>query len=230
MSIERLFIDYINTFPDTDMTLRKKLHSLHVASLAGDIGQTDKHFEAGLIHDTGRFFQAVTYKTFNDSASINHGEYGYEVVKSWGVTDSELLNAVRYHNRLEIPDIPEKEFVCVIRDADIIDILDLTAKGEINIFGKHNAPDGELTEQVKELLTTNKLLPNPIRFQSGINSYLGKLALVFGLTYKESYEILEKKEILKDIITVHVEDNETEKFLKKLYDTIYNYKEKLKRL
>ena len=62
MNIEKTFLHYLNSFPDIEMIERKKLHSLRVAGLAEYIGGTEKHFAAGLVHDVGRFPQALKYE------------------------------------------------------------------------------------------------------------------------------------------------------------------------
>lgn len=226
LSVERLFIRYLNEFPDTEMIERKKLHSLRVAGLAEEIGRTEKHFLAGLVHDAGRFPQAIKYGTFDDSKSVDHGELGYEIIKGWGISDNDILNAVRYHNKLTVPDIKEKDFVNVIRDADIIDILQLVVEGKISPFGKFSDPVGEVTEEVKIILKERKPLPNRIRHQNGINNYLGKLALIYGITYKRSFDILEKRGIVDELQTVHSKDCETEKYLLFLYEDLKTQKDR----
>ncbi|HMK56436.1 MAG TPA: HD domain-containing protein [Dissulfurispiraceae bacterium] len=85
-----------------------------------------------LFHDVGRFPQYAKYKTFRDSASINHGPLGSTVLKDEKVLDrlplherTIIFDAVRLHNAFSIADISDPEtllFLKLIRDADKLDI------------------------------------------------------------------------------------------------------------
>jgi hypothetical protein len=118
----------------------KELHTLHVSSNMLSIARTllqngNKVLIAeviGLLHDIGRFPQYAQYRTFRDSASVNHGRLGAEVIKDENVLgtlppdEQELiLDAVRFHNAYAVPEglDPEKRFFLkMIRDADKLDI------------------------------------------------------------------------------------------------------------
>ena len=86
----------------------------------------------GLLHDIGRFSQYAQYRTFRDNVSVNHGRLGAEVIESANILRGLPLNeqqmvidAVRYHNALGIPDSLDPEtifFLKMIRDADKLDI------------------------------------------------------------------------------------------------------------
>ena len=87
---------------------------------------------AGLLHDIGRFEQYRQYKTFVDSVSVNHAEYGADILQENAILknfsekeNSRIIKAISYHNRLNIP-INEADDVLfltkIIRDADKLDI------------------------------------------------------------------------------------------------------------
>ncbi len=86
-----------------------------------------------LFHDVGRFHQYLTYKTFLDSVSLNHGVLGSKIL---GTTDllqglspeeRQMMRAsVCLHNRKILPThiSPMLRFMTrVVRDADKIDII-----------------------------------------------------------------------------------------------------------
>lgn len=222
MNLEKNFIRFVYEYPDTEMIKRKKLHSLRVAAIAEDIGGTDKHFITGLLHDVGRFPQAEKFQTFNDDLSLDHGNLGYEIVQNWGVDDPEILLSIKYHNKLSVPDIPEKQFCSVIRDADILDIMDLKARGELPLF-KDDAKSDIVSEDAKRLIENRQLFPNSIRRLGSINRYLGMLAYVFELKNPKSFELLKEKKLLDRVCILHSEIPETEEYLQNLYMYLYKY-------
>ncbi|MGE5239314.1 MAG: HD domain-containing protein [Chloroflexota bacterium] len=85
-----------------------------------------------LFHDVGRFPQYRDYKTFLDSASVNHGLLGFTVLKEEGILNrlpqreqGLILDAVKFHNAFSVPRLedPDSLFILkLIRDADKLDI------------------------------------------------------------------------------------------------------------
>ncbi|MHB9027795.1 MAG: HD domain-containing protein [Candidatus Latescibacterota bacterium] len=144
-SIRAWLKSYIDRFLAEDGTVKeivqlKWIHSLWVASHCRDIAEElgwDSHDIAvaellGLLHDAGRFSQFSEFGTFMDSASVNHGERGVEVVRAAGVLDALaerdrmcILEGIVAHNRRGIsPETPPDAlpFVKLVRDADKLDI------------------------------------------------------------------------------------------------------------
>ena len=116
-------------------------HTMHVLNNAKEI-VAQEHFShevsraavlAALYHDIARFEQYVRYHTFRDRESINHGQFGVEILKQEGYLNSEdswtinaVLQAIGLHNQYTLPDDLDKnvEIVAkVVRDADKLDIL-----------------------------------------------------------------------------------------------------------
>jgi len=118
----------------------KQVHTRHVCAnarriardedLAGDLALLAG--AAALFHDVGRFHQYRTYRTFNDSASINHGTLGARVlVRHDALRDlpgrdrNVILRAVTLHNAFSLPAALDKESLLItriVRDADKLDI------------------------------------------------------------------------------------------------------------
>ena len=90
---------------------------------------------AALYHDLGRFDQYLTYGTFKDSLSINHGALSLKILKKSRVLSGEryksaILAAVGLHNRRELPITAKGDILAlsrVVRDADKIDIIKVIA-------------------------------------------------------------------------------------------------------
>lgn len=160
---------------------------------------------AGLLHDVGRFPQYKTYGTFTDHQSIDHGELGYTTLLNspdWEPPDMEdytrtaILQTVRYHNKMSIPDsvghtaIP---LLHLVRDADMLDIFrvvreyDAAGKmGELlpRLKGEYSLSD-EITE---ELNRTGRISSKELRTFGDF--YLMELHWVHDLNYKASVDIL----------------------------------------
>ncbi len=85
-----------------------------------------------LLHDLGRFPQYAQYRTFKDSASVNHGKLGAETLSREGILGNlpqdeqdAILSSVRFHNAFSLPDIKDPGTLLLlrlIRDADKLDI------------------------------------------------------------------------------------------------------------
>lgn len=143
------FHQYVGGFYSTDEQLQfhvrlKEEHTLRVLTQAENIA-TSLHCSyeqrtvskiAALLHDIGRFQQYQSYRTFNDSLSVNHAQLGLEVLEKTNIlAEAGLSNeqqdivkkAVLYHNRRCLS-FEEKDDCVIIpakitRDADKLDIF-----------------------------------------------------------------------------------------------------------
>jgi len=85
-----------------------------------------------LFHDLGRFPQYCRYKTFKDSASVNHALLGAEILAQAKALDKMprnahhiIIDSVRHHNAFAAPaglDAERALYLRLIRDADKLDI------------------------------------------------------------------------------------------------------------
>lgn len=140
----RLFDEYANTFDMTDKEIIYKYeHTYRVVEnakrIAESLNLSDEDVKlamlSGLLHDIGRFEQWTKHKCYMDADTIDHGDYGYEVllrddyINEYTIDEEEkrvILTSVKYHNKYEIPlGLNEREelFLKIIRDADKIDIF-----------------------------------------------------------------------------------------------------------
>lgn len=85
-----------------------------------------------LFHDVGRFPQYRRYGTFKDSASVDHGRLGADMLIRGGVLDKlprnehiTIITGVCHHNDFAVPPELDAEaalFLKLVRDADKLDI------------------------------------------------------------------------------------------------------------
>ncbi len=106
-------------------------------AMAAELGWSGDHLHAaellGLFHDVARFPQFARYGTLMDRQSVDHGEYGFEILQTAPITStfpaafrSAILTGVRFHNRKTMPDSLDAvtfDLLRLIRDADKLDIL-----------------------------------------------------------------------------------------------------------
>ena len=162
-AIKTWFTSYTATFAATDgrfiPPLQLKVdHSKRVADnarkLAEDLGwnlaEVNCAEALGWLHDVGRFSQFLEFGTFLDSASINHGERGWKIVReseslcTFALEEqAALLDGIRYHNAKTEPDHLTEEsqrFLKLIRDADKLDIYHIVLDS-IEMDGFQELPD-----------------------------------------------------------------------------------------
>lgn len=123
--------------------LRKYKHSIRVMNIAlelaifNNMSVDDLKTIAicGLLHDVARPVQFKKYNTYNDNKSVDHGDFGYDLLFNCGVKylfteldhkkERLLALSVINHNKLKIQnDISEIEtlFCRIIKDADKLDV------------------------------------------------------------------------------------------------------------
>jgi putative nucleotidyltransferase with HDIG domain len=139
-----VFENYVKDYDQDDARIKLKIeHTYRVAKLCVQIAEslnlTEEDIELswliGMLHDIGRFEQLENYGTFIDAKSINHAQYGADILFEKQLIrefiegssyDDIIQAAIWYHNVYKLPDNLDertKLFCNLIRDADKIDIL-----------------------------------------------------------------------------------------------------------
>lgn len=225
------FEEYTHSFdlsvPDI---YRKYEHTYRVMNycedIAKSIGLSDEEVNrskiCGLFHDLGRFPQFTEYKTFIDHNSFDHGDKSAEILKDHNYNDEIVLNAVKYHNKKDVPTFDELTNIHsnIVRDADKLDIMDM----QINELDRYNY---EYNEILLNCFKEHKLLDNMVTETKFIN-LIRMLAFVFDINYKRTIEILIEKDILnrkfnllrknKNNKEVDIIENEIKKYIKERFD------------
>ena len=154
--------DYIDHFECQNDQQRlqfdfKRQHTLRVVqeiTTLGQMLQLNDHEMLlakiiALFHDIGRFEQLMTYGTYNDYRSVDHGTLGMLIIAASNVlgdlAEEErwlICDAIDGHNKLHIPEgLTNKAlfFTRLIRDADKLDIFRIVIKEGRDI----DAPSGD---------------------------------------------------------------------------------------
>ena len=197
------------------MILHKIVHTYRVAAncerIAGSLGKSSDHVNfawfLGLLHDIGRFEQVRRYGTFLDSVSVDHAEFGADLLFRDDLLSSfpvqnlskewiELLEtAIRLHNKLTLPeDLDERTrcFCDLIRDADKVDIFRVVA--ELPFEERIGTSKGligegdEASDEVMECVYGHRCVPRDIR-RNRFEGQISHCCLAFELVYPESREM-----------------------------------------
>jgi len=166
----------------------------------------------GLFNDLGRFEQIKRHNTFSDAQSMDHGDFGMQVIKEFKLLDKieemnqrskeTVLKAVKYHNKLELPDLEDQTtlfYIQLIRDADKIDIYRVLleyyndASDEKDQTVVLNLKSEEkLSESVIEKIKQGKIVEK--RQIKNVNDFkLLNLSWIFDFNFYASLQLLKEK-------------------------------------
>lgn len=228
----RIFNEYAKKYDLRNPNIMMKYHhSFRVMEfskeIAKSIGMSEDDIELasiiGLYHDIARFRQWSEYETYKDELSFDHGNVGYDILKSELInkitTDKEkqeiIMKAVVNHNKYKIEDgLSDKTLLMskIVRDADKLDIM----TEQINIVDKKYDVDSE----VKEIILNHQMLPNT-KVNNRMDSLFRHMAFMFDLNFKYSYQYLLDKKIISNMINVIEIYSETDQ--KDIEDNLITY-------
>ena len=215
MDIEKLklkFKEHVYKYDINDNAIiRKFYHSYRVMDLCMLLAKynnfsyenTEIAMLVGLLHDYARFEQWTKYKTYSDLKSVDHGSLAVErlfdnkeILDYCDQTDyyDEIYDAIKYHNKISIPDalsLHNKLLCKIVRDADKLDIFYL--------FGINSdlqkEDNSDIDEDVKNHFYNNESINREI-IKSKNDEIILNLAMVFDLNFKYSLEYLKKYNLL----------------------------------
>ena len=221
------FRTYVSAYdPDNSMIRHKVEHTFRVAgncerialSLGMDAGDTDFAWFLGLLHDIGRFEQVRRYGTFVDSVSVDHAEFGADLLfheklisafPSEGFTEQQmrlLETAVRLHNKLALPESLDERTLCfctIIRDADKADIFRVVAELPFEVragSSKGLLQEGEEAgEAVMNCVLQHRCVPREIR-RTRFEVRIAHCCMAFEVVYPETRKIIREQGFLSRLL------------------------------
>ena len=233
---------------DDAKILLKYIHTGKVAEncdrIARSLGMSEEDCDTawliGMLHDIGRFEQLRRYDTFMDSVSIDHAEFGADLLFQEGLAEHfglpqtfyELVEkAVRYHSRYRLPENlteREKVFCQMIRDADKVDIF--RANYETGMEAIYNVTAEELkvspiTPEVFEAFMEGHAVLRSLK-KASLDHLVGHLALSFELVYPESRKIAQEQGYLWKLAQFESENPDTEEKMIQIRERLKEYDRK----
>ena len=192
----------------------------------------------GLLHDIGRFEQVRIYDTFQDSKSINHGEYGVKVLFEDNLIrefleetkyDEIIRKAILNHNRGSEnidKDLTDRELlhVKIIRDADKTDIYyTCLNEAKSSVYGIEDLEKYKITKSIyEEIINTKKVTYK--NMQSPVDMVLAHLIFVYDFNYLYTFKVIEKNNYITKLYeNIKIEDEKSQKMLETVYNNVQNY-------
>lgn len=213
--VEDTFKNYTDAYDMSDPKIKLKAeHTYRVAGLceeiAKSIGLSDEDitiaWTSGMLHDIGRFEQVRRYGTFFDAQSVDHAQFGADLLFKEGlyerfVTQNDVKTrdliekAIRVHNVFRIPEnLSERErvFANILRDADKIDILRVnceTPTEDVYNVTTEELKNAEVSEDVKVAFHERRCAKRHDR-TSAVDFLVGHVCLTFELVYARSRQLM----------------------------------------
>lgn len=248
--IKEQFASYTRNYDPTDPKIALKIaHTYRVADNCEQIARSiDLSLEevefawlSGMLHDVGRFEQVKRYNTFIDAESVDHAEFGADLLfgkdrlietyvddRYW---DKELEVVIRQHNKYRIDESVTGRtlvFSNILRDADKVDILRVnveTPMEEIYNVSKEVLLSSGVSEKVMEQVREHHAVKREV-MDSPAEHLIGHIALTFELVYPKSWELARNQGYLYKMFEFPTENpsmkmalentrKELEKYLKK---------------
>ena len=199
----------------------------------------DLAWEIGMLHDIGRFEQLRRFDTFIDTESIDHAEFGGDLLFKEGLIQQfddekenyELLEkAIRLHSLYRLPDnLSEREllFCQVIRDADKIDIYRANYETGLHVIyhvTKEELLNSKITPEVYQVFCEERAIPRNIR-KTIADNLVGHIALTFELVYPESKSMAIEQGYLKKLLETEFVNPETIELMKQISQRMRRFTE-----
>lgn len=218
-SIEE-FKKYANQYDMTNKSIKMKYdHSFRVMEESKSIAeslklsqeQTDLATLIGLLHDIARFEQMKRYGTYRDAISIDHGDFGAEILAKNNFIrkfiaddkyDNTIMIAIRNHNKYNIESNLNQEELTqakIIRDADKLDIL---YEGTGILWSDQKEIENLCTLKIRDEYFKEFLQGKSIKRkkdQNKLEGVLGFFAFIYDMNYDISLERIKKEDYINRI-------------------------------
>ena len=237
------FIKYTKMYDlENEHIKRKQEHSIRVMKISKQIAEglnlSQEEVEIatliGLLHDIARFEQYTKYCTFEDLESIDHGDYGVDIldkeIRKYIETDKYdkiIKLAVKNHNKYKIEEgLTEKEelFAKIIRDADKIDIfyesVDMFWKGK-----EEEVSNSKISQPILEQFENRTQIKREKgKIIENLEEIVSVIAFIFDMNFKASFDILKNEDYINKILNRYdIKDEYSRKAVEKIREIANEY-------
>ncbi|NCB92946.1 MAG: HD domain-containing protein [Clostridia bacterium] len=246
----KTFDDYVSDYDLSDAKIKLKyIHTGEVAKNAERIAESlalskedqELCWEIGMLHDIGRFEQLRRYDTFMDADSIDHAEFGADLLFKEGLIErfdldtsqyDELEQAVRYHSRYRLPEgLSDRQVtLCqIIRDADKVDILRanyVTGMEDVYNVTTEELKNSLITPEVYDAFCEGHAVLRSLK-RTPIDHLIGHLSLTFEIVYPESKKIAVEQGYVWKLACYQSDNPKTREVLDKVKEKMRQFSEQL---
>lgn len=246
--VEITFAEYVSHYNAQDEKVKLKIeHTYRVAELCDIIARSVKMKEedvdlawlCGMLHDIGRFEQVKNYGTFIDADSVDHAQYGAEILfdegKIYDYLDKPLdelcdflRKVISCHSAYRVPqeyDERVKMFADILRDADKIDILKVNVEvplEEIYNITTEELINAEVTKEVMESFAEETAILRALK-KTPVDHVVGHISLVYELVYPVSVQIVKEQGYLDKLMNFASDNAKTRKQFEILRSMMQDY-------
>lgn len=221
--VKDTFKRYTDAYDATDEKVKLKIdHTYRVAEICERIARTeglsdtdvDLAWLLGMLHDVGRFEQLRRFGTFNDAESIDHAQFGADILFVDGkirdyvaeTDEDELIEqAIRAHNMYRVPENlthRTEKMAHMLRDADKVDILKVNVEvpiEEIYDVTTEELRNAEVSEEVMASFYEHHAILKSIR-STIVDHVVGHISLVYELEFDESVRVTKEQGYLEQLM------------------------------
>jgi putative nucleotidyltransferase with HDIG domain len=157
-----------------------------------------------LVHDIGRYQQFMTYRTFDDSLSVNHAQFGLDIARQIGLFDgiidgadhTLITRAIMNHNLHRLAPLSDERlmlFSRLIRDADKVDIwYILSVQDVVNTIldSSETQTSYEVPDQILQCFRKGQ----SVRAAESMNDYrFLRLSWIYDMNYPATFALIRKR-------------------------------------
>ncbi len=217
--VKEAFASYTRKYDPEDTKIALKIaHTYRVADncekIAKSIGLSEEDVEfawaSGMLHDVGRFEQVKRYNTFIDSQSVDHAEFGADLLFGPDRLIEDYIEecdegferkmeiVIRQHNKFRIDESVQGDtltFCNILRDADKIDILRVNVETPMEEI--YNVTEEELfstgvSDKVMAQVREHHAVLRDV-METPAEHLIGHIALAFELVFPKSWELVKEQ-------------------------------------
>lgn len=253
------FAAYTKKYDAADGKIKLKIdHTYRVAEFCEQIAKSiglceadvDLAWTIGMLHDIGRFEQVKRYNTFIDSESVDHAQFGADLLFKEGLLaafipeadEASAMNnspeqkenlhllelAIREHSNYRIREgLSDREtmFCNIIRDADKIDILRVnveTPKEVIYNVTTEELQSAKVADAVMQSFFEEHCILRSIR-ESAVDNVVGHISLVYELVYPISLKLVAEQGYLEQLMDFDTKNEVTKEQFQKIREKMHRY-------
>ena len=254
--VKNTFAEYTSRYNATDPKIKLKIdHTYRVAELCELIArdlkldeyETDVAWLTGMLHDVGRFEQIKRYNTFNDAQSVDHANFGADLLFKEGFLDTYVdgfhddkygvivENAIRNHSAFRIDERLDEYtvmFCNILRDADKVDIfrvnVDTPAEDIYNVTTEE-LKNSQVSPEVMAAFDERHAVLRSCK-KTVVDHVAGHIALTFELVYPISLQIAKERGYLDKMMAFESDNEITGKQFEEIRAKLNEYVESVRPL
>ena len=241
------FAAYTANYNPENPKIKLKIdHTYRVASMAETIAKSivsqypwldiDMTWLCGMLHDIGRFEQVRRYDTFTDSLSVDHAQFGADLLFQEGLlekfgkfTDEErkvLEISIRNHSVYRIDENLSEEmkvYCRVLRDADKVDIFRIncdTPLEDIYNVTTEELKTASVSPEVKQCFLERHAVLRHLK-KTAVDHSAAHVCLLFELEYPKSRKLAKEQGYLDKMLELESDNPDTAEWFRYMRENIW---------